>query len=144
MEKSFRRLTIDDYDAMRQVWDKAGLPYKPNGRESRTMLGAEISREHCAAFGVFDGATLVGLTLVNYDGRRGWINRLAVDPDYRRRGLGLQVIRLCEAQFRGVGIEVWAALIEDWNEASLALFRKAGYHVHDHITYVSLRARSDA
>lgn len=87
---------------------------------------------------------LVAVVIATHDSRKGWINRLAVDPNYRRQGLGLQLIRLCEEQFRSVGIDIWAALIEDWNEASLALFRKAGYHIHDNITYASQRTRIDA
>jgi len=143
MEKSFRRLTIDDYDAMRRVWDKAGLPYKPNGRESRTMLGAEISREHCAAFGVFDGATLVGLTLVNYDGRRGWINRLAVDPDYRGLGLATELIVKCEEFLSQYGEVIVCGLIEDPNYPSMSLFRKNGYTCMRSVTYWSKRPRPD-
>jgi ribosomal protein S18 acetylase RimI-like enzyme len=85
----------------------------------------------------------VGVVLATHDSRKGWINRLAVDPAYRRQGLGLELIRLCEEHFRGLGIDVWAALIENWNEASLALLRKAGYLSHD-VTYVSRRAWEDA
>ncbi len=87
---------------------------------------------------------LVAVALATHDSRKGWINRLAVDPDYRRQGFGLQLICLCEQHFRSLGIDIWAALIEDWNDASLALFRKAGYHIHDNITYASRRTRSDA
>jgi ribosomal protein S18 acetylase RimI-like enzyme len=143
MEKNFRRLTIDDYEEMLRVWDVSGLPYKPNGRESRSMLAAEISRDHCAAFGVFDGAKLVGLTLVNYDGRRGWINRLAVDPDYRGLGLATELIQMSEEFLSQYGEVIVCGLIEEMNSPSMELFTKNGYTCMRSITYWSKRPRPD-
>lgn len=95
------------------------------------------------AIGLREGERLIAVALATHDSRKGWINRLAVEPAYRRRGLGMQLIRLCEEHFRSQGVEVWAALIEDWNAASLALFRKAGYDLSDAITYASRRSREE-
>ena len=143
MEKTIRRLTIDDYEDMLRVWSVAGLPFKPNGRESRAMLAAEISRDHCAAFGVFDGARLVGLTLVNYDGRRGWINRLAVDPDYRGLGLATELIKMSEEFLSHFGEVIACGLIEEMNSPSMELFARNGYTCMRSITYWSKRPRPD-
>ena len=143
MEKKFRRLTIDDYEDMLRVWSVAGLPFKPNGRDSRDMLAAEISRDHCAAFGVFDGARLIGLALANYDGRRGWVNRVAVDPDYRGIGLAIDLMRKCKEFFEQFGEVVICALIEELNYPSMALFEKAGYVCENEIKYWTRRPRPD-
>ena len=75
---------------------------------------------------------------------RGYINRLAVAPTYRRHGLGRRLIAACEAWFASLGIEVWSALIENWNDASFAIFVAAGYTRHADITYVSKRERPEA
>jgi ribosomal protein S18 acetylase RimI-like enzyme len=93
--------------------------------------------------GLRDGKRLVAVVLATHDSRKGWINRLAVDPDYRRQGVATRLIRLCEEHFRSQGIDIWAALIEDWNEASLALFRQTGYALADNITYASRRSHTD-
>jgi GNAT superfamily N-acetyltransferase len=143
MEKNFRRLTVDDYEEILHVWDVSGLPFKPNGRDSRSMLAAEISRDHCAAFGVFDGARLVGLALANYDGRRGWVNRVAVDPDYRGLGLARDLIEKAEEFLGQFGETVVCALIEGLNYPSMALFEKAGYVCENEIKYWTKRPRPD-
>jgi ribosomal protein S18 acetylase RimI-like enzyme len=143
MDKRFRRLTINDYDDMIQVWNLAGLPTKPNGRESRAMVGAEIGRDHCAYFGVFDGEKMVGVTIAQYDGRRGWINRLAVDPDYRGLGLGVELLKKSEEFLGQYGEVVIAALVEDVNAPSMALFEKAGYVCMTEVKYWSKRPRPD-
>ena len=94
--------------------------------------------------GLRNDEQLVAVVIATHDSRKGWINRLAVDPGYRRQGLAVHLIRLCETHFQHLGIDVWAALIEDWNEASMALFRKAGYLIHDDVIYASRRARADS
>ena len=143
MDKRFRRLTIDDYDDMLRVWAAAGLPIKLNGRESRNMIEAEIGRDYCAFFGVFDGDRMVGLTIAQYDGRRSWVNRLAVDPDYRGRGLALELIEKCEEFLSQYGELLVCALIEDENTPSMDLFEKAGFVCLNEIKYWSKRPRPD-
>ncbi len=143
MDKRFRRLTIDDYDGMIRVWNAAGLPIRPNGRESRTMIAAEISRDHCAFFGVFDSDRMVGVTIAQYDGRRAWINRLAVDPDYRGKGLALDLIEKCETFLDQYGEVLVGTLIEELNLPSMALFEKAGFTCLNEVKYWSKRPRPD-
>jgi len=143
MGKIIRRLTIDDYEEMLRVWSVSGLPFKPNGRESRAMLAAEISRDHCAFFGAFDQERLVGLAIADYDGRRGWVNRLAVDPDYRGIGLATDLMEKCEEFFRQFGETVVCALIEELNYPSMALFEKSGFVCENEIKYWTKRPRPD-
>jgi ribosomal protein S18 acetylase RimI-like enzyme len=143
MDKLIRRLTIDDYDEMIRVWSISGLPFKPHGRESRDMIAREIARDHCAFFGVFDGARMVALAIAQYDGRRGWVNRLAVDPDHRGLGLALDLIHKCEEFLDQYGEVLVCALIEDENCPSMGLFEKAGYVCLNEIKYWSKRPRPD-
>ena len=138
------RLSVEHHAEIVEIWERAGLHIRPEGRDSTQAFARQMATGVQTPIGLRVEEKLVAVALATHDSRKGWINRLAVDPDFRRQGLGLQLIRLCEEHFRVVGIDVWAALIEDWNEASLALFGKAGYHIHDNITYASQRKRSDA
>lgn len=139
-----RILTAEDYAAIRALWDAAGLHIRPVGRDSAEEFAAQIASGCQVVIGLQDGDRLVGAVLATTDSRRGWINRLAVHPDYRRRGLGLRLIHECEHLLRDErGLHVLAAHIETWNEASLALFAKAGYHQHDEVIYFSKRQRDD-
>lgn len=124
------------------LWQRAGLHIRPEGRDSLAAFTAQMATGVQTPIGLRDGERLVAVVLATHDSRKGWINRLAVDPDYRRQGLATWLIRLCEEHFRSLGIDIWAALIEDWNEASLALFRSAGYALADDITYASRRVSS--
>jgi N-acetylglutamate synthase len=125
------------------LWQRAGLHIRPDGRDSLDAFARQMATGVQAPIGLRDGLRLVAVVLATHDSRKGWINRLAVDPDYRRQGLATRLIGLCEEHFQAQGVDIWAALIEDWNEASLALFRQAGYPLAPDITYASRRSHED-
>lgn len=136
-------LGADDYDAVRTLWEQAGLKIKPVGRDSREQFAAQLSSGFQTVIGARAGDRLVGVVLTTHDGRKGWINRLAVHPDCRRQGLGLRLVQEAERVLHDQGLSVIAALIEDWNTASLTLFQRAGYSDFTEIHYVTKRENHD-
>jgi ribosomal protein S18 acetylase RimI-like enzyme len=141
---SFRRLGLEDYDAVMRLWTEAGLPFKPLGRDDPKKVAVELERGTGFFLGaVTDEGRLVGVVLGTHDGRKGWINRLAVAPSYRSRGIARLLVRDAEAGLRERGIEVFAALIESDNQASLTFFRAIGYSHATDIEYVSKRCLAE-
>jgi len=138
-----RLLTAADYDHLLALWELAGLPVRPAGRDSREAFTRQLASQVQRVIGLWEGPMLIGVVIATHDSRRGLINRLAVAPPYRRRNVAQRLIAACEAWFASLGIEIWSALIERGNDASLALFAAAGYHQHLDIVYVSKRVRSD-
>jgi ribosomal protein S18 acetylase RimI-like enzyme len=139
-----RHLTAADYEAVLALWQRAELPsIRPEGRDSREAFARQLSRGQIV-LGLENADELIGCVVVTHDTRKGWINRLAIDPNHRRKGYGLQLIRAAEDAFRNLGLVVHAALIEDWNDVSLALFQKAGYSIHRDVLYVSRRDSESA
>jgi ribosomal protein S18 acetylase RimI-like enzyme len=143
MIQEIRRLTIDDYDSIIKVWSDAGLPYKPKGRDSRENLTLELQRPNSAFFGLFEQERMIGVGIANFDGRKGWINRVAIDPDKRGLGLAGKLISACEEFLYRCGAKVICALIEEINSPSMACFSKAGYTCLKEVTYWSKRPSWD-
>ena len=141
---TLRRLTIDDHAAILALWQRAGLhSIRPEGRDSRSEFEKQFAGGQIA-IGLEEDGKLIGVVLATNDTRKGWINRLAIDPAYRRKGYGEQLAQAAEAALREIGLRLIAALIEEGNDASLALFEKLGYAVHQHIYYVSKRDSNEA
>jgi len=143
MDMVCKTLTIGDYDRIISLWGRAGLPFKPNGRDSREMIAAEMSRDYCSFFGFFQDNEMLVVGIASYDGRRGWINRVAVDPDYRGAGLGGRMIEECEKFIGQFGEVVPCALIEEENVPSMACFKKSGFVCENTIKYWTKRPRAD-
>jgi GNAT superfamily N-acetyltransferase len=144
MAREIRELSIDDYDEIIRIWSIAGLPYKPKGRDSRELMKKEMDYPVCAFYGLFEEDVLVGVVIANFDGRRGWINRLAVDPDFRGRGLAGELIARAEEFLHEKGALVICALIEEINYPSISCFQGNGYNCEHNIKYFTKRPSADA
>lgn len=141
---TIRPLTPTDYSAVLGLWQAAGLSHRPNGRDSRERIVREMAAPHVRFFGCENNGQLVGVVIATFANRRGWIDRLAVHPDFRGKGLGRQLIGEAERFLTEQGALVISALIENDNTASIATFAKAGYENLPTITYYSKRPRPDA
>jgi ribosomal protein S18 acetylase RimI-like enzyme len=70
---------------------------------------------------------VVGAVIAGWDGWRGNVYRLAVDPGYRRRGIGLQLLRAAETYFRDRGVGRVTALVAFDDAVASAFWGAAGY-----------------
>ena len=134
-----RRLTVDDYGAIIGLFSRAGLPFKPKGRDSEASVTRQMMANPDFFLGAFKDGRLIGTVVLSSDMRKGWINRLAVDPDYRHHGAAKALIEESEKTLRNHGLKIFCSLIEGPNKASKALFKKCGYTEHTDISYFSKR-----
>jgi len=139
---NLRHLTVDDHDAIIRLWKEAGLEsVRLQGRDSHDTFAAQLAAGQ-RVIGLEDAGQLLGAVLVTHDTRKGWINRLVVHPDHRRKGYATELIAAAERELRGMGFQIFAVLIEADNNASQELFAQEGYKAHD-IVYMSKRNSDD-
>ena len=134
-----RRLTINDYDEIVKLWSRTNLPFKPEGRDSKEAIAVQMKAHREFFLGAFVRNRLVGTVIISCNMRKGWINRLAVDPDHRKRGIAKALIAESEKTLRKHDIRIFCTLIEDYNAASKKLFKECGYVGHHDIIYFSKR-----
>ena len=138
-----RRLGPEHIMDVHALWKEAGLTFHPEGRDSVGHITKELEKGSLVIAGAFLGEALLAVALMTDDGRKGWINRLAVRPAYRGKGIARQLIRFCETILKGRGFGMSCCLIEDWNEASLALFQSEGYELRKDIFYLRKALNGD-
>ena len=136
-----RPLKVTELKAMRRIWTVAGLPYKPRGRDSPQRLVKQLKDKPTLFLGAFSDGKLVGAVLCSDDGRKGWINRLAVLPEFTGRGIATALITQSEKALRRRGTHIFCIHIEGENDDSTRLFEKAGYHRETDIFYYTKRER---
>ncbi|MFX0174242.1 MAG: GNAT family N-acetyltransferase, partial [Candidatus Hodarchaeota archaeon] len=103
---TIRELNITDYNNIIYVWKKAGLPIKKSGRDSYNRIKDQIESGRITVIGYEEEDELRGVVLLSQDGRKGWVNRLAVLPKYQKKGIAKKLLLESEKIFLKQGIEV--------------------------------------
>lgn len=140
---TIREFRIEDYEQVIGLWQKAHLPHKPRGRDSKEAIRRELHAHNAVFLVAEEKGVLVGSIFGTHDGRKGWINRVATAPAYQRQGIARALVRETERRFREMGIKIIACLIEDWNTSSIAFFEKMGYGAYKDILYFTKRENPD-
>jgi N-acetylglutamate synthase len=136
MNITYRLLQESDYDQIIETWNESGLPIRPRGRDSREEICNQINNDPDFFIGAFSDDRLIGLVVASSDGRKGWINRLAVIPDFREKGIARKLIGLAEEVLQKTGIKIISCLIENENLASLKLFQSMDYESTADVIYL--------
>jgi N-acetylglutamate synthase len=134
-----REFASADYDRIMEIWTAGRLPVKPQGRDSRAQIEKQVRQRNVTFLVAEADGRVIGTVLATHDGRKGWINRLAVDASRRRRGLGRRLVLEAERRLAKAGLEIFACLIEEENTVSMAVFESLGYKKHPEIIYFAKR-----
>ena len=139
MEVQIREFKMDDYDNLITLWNKANLEYKPKGRDRRDKIEKELKDNPSFILLAEVDGQLIGSVLGSHDGRKGWLNRLAVAPEYRKKNIARKLVNEAEKRLEEQGMKIIACLIEGWNTQSMKVFEKLGYERYPGVEYYTKR-----
>jgi ribosomal protein S18 acetylase RimI-like enzyme len=69
--------------------------------------------------------------MAGYEGHRGWLNYLAVDPVCQRRGLGREIVQAAERRLREIGCPKINLQVRGGNDVAISFYRQLGYAIDD-------------
>jgi ribosomal protein S18 acetylase RimI-like enzyme len=72
---------------------------------------------------------VVASVMAGYEGRRGWLNLLAVAPDLQGQGLGRQIVEAAETLLRERGCPKVNLQVRATNQEVIAFYERLGYQV---------------
>lgn len=121
----YRDFTLDDFDSVIDLWKRAGLILSRSDRIEG--LEKKLKRDSELFFVVEEDGRIIGAVMGCYDGRRGWINHLAVDPEYQGRNIGRAIIKELEKRFKKLGCEKVNLLIEKNNCKVQGFYENMGF-----------------
>ena len=85
MEYTIRPLSIEDYDAIYELWNSSEQSRRALNPidDSREGIARYLNRNPNTCFSAEKDHQLIGVILAGHDGRRAMIHHLCVHPDYR-------------------------------------------------------------
>ena len=132
-----REFDWDDYDAVYALWDRLHM-LKP-AIDSRVALAGCLERNP----GLFMVAVALdgrpaGTVLGTFDGRRGYLYQVAVDPAYRRQGIGRALMTEIMQRLQDRGAVKITLRVARENVSAVAFYRSVGLDADEHVLGMSI------
>ena len=70
---------------------------------------------------------VIASAMGGYEGHRGWVNYLAVHPDYRRHGYGRALMQVLEEKLLALGCPKLNLQVRESNTAVIQFYEAIGY-----------------
>jgi len=121
-----RRFEPTDRDRVVELWADSGLlrPWNDPDKDIARKLAVQRDGFLVATDRV---GKIVGSVMAGYDGHRGWVNYIAVDPAYRLRGIGRILMRAAEDWLIEQGCPKLNLQLRDVNDDAALFYERLGY-----------------
>ena len=127
--RSFRPGDTEDVVAL---WERCGLTRPWNDPRKDIARKLKVDAE-LFLVGVIEDA-IVASAMGGYEGHRGWVNYLAVEPAWQRRGFGARMMAEIENALRTRGCAKINIQIRRSNSAATAFYAALGFLPDDVIS----------
>jgi ribosomal protein S18 acetylase RimI-like enzyme len=121
-----------DCQAMLDLWARSGI--RSSAPDEAFSVRNRLRRDRELFLVALHKSRLVATLIAGWDGWRGTMARLAVDPSYRRERIARRLLAAAEARLRKLGARRIGALVFTDNETAAHFWRAAGYRPEPNIT----------
>jgi ribosomal protein S18 acetylase RimI-like enzyme len=118
-----------DEDAVIALWQRCDLVRPQN--DPRKDIARKLRVQPELFLVAVADSQIIGSVMAGYEGHRGWINYLAVDPAHRLGGVGRQLMAEAERLLRAAGCPKINLQVRSTNAAVIAFYRAIGFAVDD-------------
>jgi len=126
-------ITDDDVPTIIALWIRCGLTRPWNDPGSDIALARR--GDNATVLVGRESGKIVATVMVGYDGHRGWVYYVAVDPDHRGRDHGRAVMAAAEDWLRQRGILKLMLLVRGDNSQVQAFYETLDYAKQDRVLY---------
>ena len=117
-----KRLQLRDLNAIEQIEKRAyPTPW------SRSMFASELAKPSSISLGAFDDERLAGYLIVSRYVDAWHVMNVAVDPDFRRRGIALSLLEELFALTHDDGRRGYTLEVRVSNAGAIALYEGLGF-----------------
>ncbi len=135
IKMKIEKFKIEYYGEVVELWRKAGIE----------MVSSDMIDEVTRVLNRNPDLFLIGkaqekviaVVIGAFDGRRGYVHHLAVDPDYQKMGFGKTIMDGLIEQFRAMNIHKVHLFIEKSNKRVVEFYNNLGWDVREDLIMMS-------
>ena len=135
-----RPFQTEDEDALVALWKMCELTVPWNNPHKDIARKLQVQPE-LLLVGILDNS-LIATVMGGYEGHRGWINYLAVNPDFQGKGYGQEIMNSVETGLREMGCPKINLQIRRGNDKIASFYQKLGF-TNDHVVSMGKRLEAD-
>ena len=120
-----RQCSEDDIQSVLELWRAAGST--PSMTDTSDDLLTTINSGASSVIVAVSGGTVAGSIIGAFDGWRGNLYRLAVHPDYQRRGIARRLLSEADTWLRAQGAKRVGAVVEKDHPWAVGFWESSGF-----------------
>ncbi|GAA0191392.1 ribosomal protein S18 acetylase RimI-like enzyme [Brevundimonas nasdae] len=124
-----RPISDGDEAAVIALWSACDLTRPWNDPAQDLRLARDTATS--AILVATDDDRIIGTVMTGFEGHRGWVYYLAVDPAYRGAGLGRLLMTAAEAWLKAQGAPKLQLMVRADNAAALGFYERLGLERQD-------------
>ena len=126
MDVQIQEMAIGDYDEVYELWQSTnGISL--GDVDTRESIARFLERNPGLSYVARQDRLMVGAVLTSHDGRRGYIDHLAVRESHRRQGIGRALVLRCLYHLMQAGIRRWNLFVFEGNQDAIEFWKKIGW-----------------
>jgi ribosomal protein S18 acetylase RimI-like enzyme len=127
--------TPSDEQAVISLWHRCFPPeHLTAHNDPATAIAQKLAYQPDLFFVAKLDNQIIGTTIAGYDGHRGWLYSVAVDPTHRRHHIGRQLLEHAERALIALGAKKINLQVRGSNAAVIAFYQRCGYAIEPNVS----------
>jgi ribosomal protein S18 acetylase RimI-like enzyme len=132
-DPNVREYAERDHDEVVALWNRVFADDPPRNAPEH-VIERKLATQRELFLVAEQRGYVIGTVLGGYDGFRGWVYHLAVDPEHRRGGIGRELMQGIEQRLRALGCPKINLQIRAHNSGVRAFYERLGFRTEAHIS----------
>ena len=115
------------------IWQEA-LPDDRPHNQPPSVIRKKVAVRDDLFFVAEENAVVLGTIMAGYDGHRGWLYSVAVDPASRCKGFGKQLVNHAVRSLQKLGCTKVNLQVRGDNKNVIAFYKSLGFGVEDRVS----------
>ncbi|MBY8985384.1 MAG: GNAT family N-acetyltransferase [Candidatus Lokiarchaeota archaeon] len=129
------KFSMKFYEEVIQLWKNAGISV--GSSDSKNEIERMLNRNPDLFLIGKIKDQIISVVMGGFDGRRGYVHHLAVDPTFQKKGYGRKIMNRLNEIFHQKGVHKVHLFIERHNKEVVDFYQNLGWEIRKDLTMMS-------